>query len=98
MLEQQKAAGVPRRLVGLQMQGRHIARHGYQVLSAGKVVGEITSGTLSPTLGYPIALAFVPTPLSKPGQQLEVEIRGKAYPAIVVKKPFYRSPNRPTST
>ena len=98
VLEQQKAAGVPRRLVGLQMQGRHIARHGYQVLSAGKVVGEITSGTLSPTLGYPIALAFVPTPLSKPGQQLEVEIRGKAYPAIVVKKPFYRSPNRPTST
>lgn len=97
VLEQQKVAGVPRRLVGLQMQGRNIARHGYQVLSAGKVVGEITSGTVSPTLGYPIALAYVPTPLSQPGQQLEVEIRGKAYPAIVVKKPFYRSPNRLSS-
>ena len=97
VLEQQKSQGVTRRLVGLQMQGRYIARHGYQVLSDGKVVGEITSGTISPTLGYPIALAYVPTQLSQIGQHLEVEIRGKTYPAIVVKKPFYRSPNRPTS-
>jgi aminomethyltransferase len=94
VLEQQKAAGVQRRLVGLQTQGRNIARHGYQVLSAGKVVGEVTSGTLSPTLGYPIALAYVPTQLATVGQQLEVEIRGKAYPAFVVKRPFYRSKNR----
>ena len=97
VLEQQKSQGVTRRLVGLQMQGRYIARHGYQVLADGKVVGEITSGTISPTLGYPIALAYVPTQLSQIGQELEVEIRGKTYPAIVVKKPFYRSPNRPTS-
>lgn len=90
VLEQQKSAGVSRRLVGLQMQSRNIARHGYQVLSAGKVVGEITSGTLSPTLGYPVSLAYVPTQLSQVGQNLEVEIRGKAYPAIVVKKPFYK--------
>jgi aminomethyltransferase len=76
------------------MQGRYIARHGYQVRSQGKVVGEITSGTLSPTMGYPIALAYVPTQLSQLGQQLEVEIRGKAYPAVVVKRPFYRSKNR----
>lgn len=93
-LEQQKSSGVTRRLVGLQMQGRNIARHGYQVLSQGKVVGEITSGTLSLTLGYPVALAYVPTALSQVGQQLEVAIRGKAYPAIVVKRPFYRSKNR----
>ncbi len=94
VLEQQKSTGVTRRLVGLQMQGRNIARHGYQVLSQGKVVGEITSGTLSLTLGYPVALAYVPTALSQVGQQLEVAIRGKAYPAIVVKRPFYRSKNR----
>lgn len=94
VLEQQKSALVPRRLVGLQMQGRNIARHGYQVLSQGQVVGEITSGTLSPTLGYPVALAYVPTQLSQVGQQLEVEIRGKAYPAVVVKRPFYRSKSR----
>ena len=97
VLEQQKSHSVTRRLVGLQMQGRYIARHGYQVLSDGKIVGEITSGTISPTLGYPIALAYVPTALSQLGQQLEVEIRGKTYSAIVVKKPFYRSPHRPTS-
>lgn len=94
ILEEQKANGVQRRLIGLQMQGRNIARHGYQVLSEGKVVGEVTSGTLSPTLGYPISLGYVPTELASVGQQLEVEIRGKAYPAVVVKRPFYRSKNR----
>jgi aminomethyltransferase len=94
VLEQQKATGVQRRLVGLQTQGRNIARHGYQVLSAGKVVGEVTSGTLSLTLGYPIGLAYVPTQLATVKQQLEVDIRGKAYPAVVVKRPFYRSKNR----
>lgn len=94
ILENQKAAGVQRRLVGLQMQGRNIARHAYQVLSEGVVVGEVTSGTLSPTLGYPIALAYVPTELATVSQQLEVEIRGKSYPAVVAKRPFYRSKNR----
>ena len=94
VLEQQKAAGVERRLVGLEMQGRYIARHGYPVLAAGETVGVVTSGTLSPTLGRAIALAYVPTQVAKIGQQLEVGIRGKAYPAIVVKKPFYRSPSR----
>lgn len=90
VLEQQKQTGVRRRLVGLQMQGRAIARHGYPVFHNGKPVGEVTSGTQSPTLGQAIALAYVPTELSKPEQPLEVEIRGKRYPAIVVKKPFYR--------
>jgi aminomethyltransferase len=94
VLEHQKSAGVERRLVGLEMQGRYIARHGYPVLYEGKAVGEVTSGTLSPTVGRAIALAYVPTQLSQTGQQLEVEIRGKAHPAVVVKKPFYRSPHR----
>ncbi|WP_066426351.1 glycine cleavage system aminomethyltransferase GcvT [Anabaena sp. 4-3] len=94
VLEQQKAAGVQRRLVGLRTQGRNIARHGYQILVDGKVVGEVTSGTLSPTLGYPVALAYVPTQLSKVGQQLDVEIRGKTYPANIVKRPFYKRGNR----
>ncbi len=97
VLEQQKAAGVERRLVGIEMQGRYIARHGYPVLYEGKSVGEVTSGTLSPTVGKAIALAYVPIRLSKIGQQLEVQIRGKAYPGVVVKKPFYRSQNRPTN-
>jgi len=91
VLEAQKREGVTRRLVGLQLDGRNIARHDYRVLSEGEVVGTITSGTLSPTLGYPIALAYVPTPLSKLGQIVEVEIRGKTFPATVVKRPFYKS-------
>ena len=94
ILEQQKTDGVQRRLVGLQMEGRHIARHGYPVIAENNVIGEVTSGTLSPTLGKAIALAYVPKPLSKVGQKLTVEIRGKNYPAQVVKKPFYRSPHK----
>ncbi len=92
VLEHQKQDGVKRRLVGLQMQGRNIARHNYPVIAHGEMVGIVTSGTQSPTLGQAIALAYVPTELSKLGQSLEVEIRGKAYPAIVVKRPFYRRP------
>jgi aminomethyltransferase len=89
-LERQTAAGVSRRLVGLKLQGRAIARHGYPVLQGGAVVGEITSGTWSPTLGEAVALAYVPTAASKLGTELAVEIRGKAEPAMVVKRPFYR--------
>ncbi|MEY2914400.1 MAG: glycine cleavage system aminomethyltransferase GcvT [Cyanobacteriota bacterium] len=96
VLIQQKAQGVPHKLVGLQTEGRNIPRHGYPVLSSGQVIGEVTSGTLSLTLGYPIALAYVPSQLATVKQQLEVEIRGKAYPAVVVKRPFYRSKNRVT--
>lgn len=97
ILQQQKTQGVQRKLVGLQTQGRNIARHGYSVLSSGTRVGEVTSGTLSPTLGYPIALAYVSSQLANVKQQLEVEIRGKIYPAVVVKRPFYRSKNRVTN-
>jgi aminomethyltransferase len=89
-LAQQRQTGVPRKLVGLQMQGRNIARHNYPVVHAGETVGIITSGTLSITLGRAIALAYVPTALSQAGQLLDVEIRGKLHPATVVKKPFYR--------
>lgn len=93
-LEQQKSLGLSRRLVGLEMQGRYIARHDYPVKMAGEVVGKITSGTMSPTLGKAIALAYVPVELAKIGQELQVEIRNKIYPTQVVKRPFYRSPHR----
>lgn len=95
ILEQQKAQKVNRRLVGLKMEGRHIARHGYPVFSNGNKVGEVTSGTLSPTLEKAIALAYVPRNLSKVGSTLEIEVRGRLYPTRVVKKPFYKSLNRP---
>ncbi|MGL5033336.1 MAG: glycine cleavage system aminomethyltransferase GcvT [Microcystaceae cyanobacterium] len=89
VLETQKKVGVQKRLVGLEMSDRHIARHGYPIKADGKVIGEVTSGTFSPTLEKAIALAYVPTELSKLGQILNVEIRGKLHPAQVVKKPFY---------
>ncbi|HEY9699938.1 MAG TPA: glycine cleavage system aminomethyltransferase GcvT [Trichocoleus sp.] len=91
VLEQQKQAGVERRLVGLRLEGRNIARHGYPVLADGKTIGTVTSGTLSPTLGYPVALAYVPAEFAKIGQTVQVEIRGKSYPATIVKRPFYKS-------
>ncbi len=89
-IETLQTQGITRRLVGLQMQGRHIARHGYPVIVDGDRVGEITSGAPSQTLGYPIALAYIPLEFAKLGTVVEVEIRGKTHPAIVVKKPFYR--------
>ena len=94
VLERQSAEGVSRRLVGLKLQGRAIARHGYPVLAstapAAETVGEITSGSWSPTLEEPIALAYVPATLAKLGTELAVAIRGKAEPAQVVRRPFYR--------
>jgi aminomethyltransferase len=94
-LERQTSEGVARRLVGLQLQGRAIPRHGYPVLSEGASpgstpLGEVTSGGWSPCLEAGIALALVPPAQARVGTVLAVEIRGKAEPAVVVKRPFYR--------
>ncbi|MBR8826296.1 MAG: glycine cleavage system aminomethyltransferase GcvT [Gomphosphaeria aponina SAG 52.96 = DSM 107014] len=94
VLEEQKVNGVKRKLVGLEMEGRYIARHGYPVLVQGETVGEVTSGSLTPTVEKAIALAYLPLSLSKIGQKVAVEIRGKTYPGKVVNKPFYRSSSR----
>ena len=95
VLERQSAAGVQRRLVGLELQGRAIARHGYPLLHNGEPVGEISSGSWSPTLNKGIAMAYVPTALAKVGTALTVQIRGKAEPAVVVRRPFYRRVTTP---
>ena len=93
-LERQTAAEVPRRLVGLELQGRAIPRHGYAVLAHGdggaEVIGTVTSGSWSPTLQKGIALAAVPPEHARLGAELAVEIRGRAEPAVVVRRPFYR--------
>lgn len=90
ILEKQKSQGVKRRLVGLIMSERNIARHDHLIFEGENQVGKITSGTFSPTLAKPIALGYVPTELSKLGQNLSVEIRGNLKSATVVKKPFYK--------
>ena len=89
-LEQAAESGPTKRLVGLKLQGRAIARHDYPVVHNGETVGIVTSGTWSPTLEEAIALAYVPPSLAKLGTELSVEIRGKAQPATVVRKPFYK--------
>jgi aminomethyltransferase len=86
-----RAEGPSRKLVGLEMVGRGIARHGYPLLdAAGNRVGDVTSGSPGPTVGKNVALGYVPTELSAPGTRLGVEIRGKVVDAVVVKTPFYK--------
>ncbi|MEM6252204.1 MAG: glycine cleavage system aminomethyltransferase GcvT [Cyanobacteria bacterium P01_D01_bin.156] len=91
VLAKQKADGVTRRLVGLQLEGRNIARHDYPIVNNEKTVGIVTSGTLSPTLGYPVALAYVPPEMAKVDTVVNVQIRQKTVPATVVKRPFYKA-------
>lgn len=90
-LEKQKAAGLPSRLAAFKMTGTAPPpRPHYPVLFQGQVVGEVASGTQSPSLGCGIGMAYVPVDAAKVGSTLEVEIRGRRFPAEVVKKPFYR--------
>ncbi|MBI2570121.1 MAG: glycine cleavage system aminomethyltransferase GcvT [Candidatus Schekmanbacteria bacterium] len=89
-LIRQQAAGVRRRLVGLETVGRGIARHGYPVLHGAAQVGTVTSGTHAPTLGIAISLAYVPAELAAEGTALDIEIRGRPIAARVCKRPFYK--------
>jgi len=89
----QASQNVTRKLVGLVGEGKRAARHGYAVYAVGSdtPVGEVTSGALSPTLGYPVAMAYVSTSVSlEPGTTLEVDIRGSRQPYQVVSTPFYK--------
>ena len=90
-LVKQKAAGVPRRLVGFVVEGQ-IARAHSTVLHGGEKVGEITSGTRSPSLGINVALGYVPSALSAVGTRFEVDVRGRAGTATIAKTPFYTRP------
>ena len=89
-LLEQSERGVPRTLVGFTVEGRGIARQGHGVLSGGEAVGEVTSGTWSPTLERAIGMAYVPPALAAPGTPLELDVRGRKLPAAVVGLPFYR--------
>ncbi|GEO25804.1 aminomethyltransferase [Alicyclobacillus acidoterrestris] len=89
-LLRQKEAGVSRKLVGVEAQGRAIPRSGYRVVADGREIGYVTSGTLSPTLQVPIALVLIDVAYAQIGQEVEIDIRGRTHPARVVKTPFYR--------
>ena len=78
-----------RRLVGLRLDERGVARQGYALLKDDKQIGEVTSGTISPLTREGIALGWLDTAYAKPGQGIEVEIRGRSVPATVVEPPFH---------
>lgn len=90
-LREQKSAGLSTRLAAISLTGKAPPlRPGYPVLDAEgeATVGELSSGSLSPTLGKGIGMAYLPLDLAKPGTELAVSIRDRPYPAVVVKKPF----------
>jgi aminomethyltransferase len=82
--------GPRRKITGLELDGRRIARQGSKIFAGGKEVGEVTSGTLSPTLGKSIAMGYVEAARSSPGEKLEVDLRGTRAGAVVVPLPFYK--------
>jgi aminomethyltransferase len=89
------AKPTPRKLVGFEMLGRGIARHGYPLQDmAGKVVGVCTSGSPGPTVGKSVGLGYLPTSMSDVGTKFQVDCRGKSIEAVVAKTPFYKR-NKP---
>lgn len=90
-LEAQKAAGIPKKLVGFTITAeRAFPRPGYPVYYNGEASGLVMSGTLSPSLNLAIGTAYLPFDVAKPGTEFEVEIRGKRIPAVVQKFPFLK--------
>lgn len=89
-LLKQKEHGVTRRLAGFEMVDPGIARHGYRVIQDGRPAGVVTSGTQTPYLKKAIGMAYVPAELARPGTAIEIEIRGRAAKARIVRMPFYK--------
>ena len=89
-LRQLKEKGLPRKLVGFEMEDRGIARHGYKVFKEGREIGIVTSGTFTPTLQKAVGFAFVPTAFSEPGVEIFIQIRDHQAKARIVGLPFYR--------
>ncbi len=88
-LVKQKSEGVKRARVGMKVLDRGIPRAGHDILKDGKMVGNVTSGTLSPLLGYGIAVGYVPKEYSSEGEKVEIRVRDRNLGAEIVKVPFY---------
>lgn len=82
--------GPKRKLVGLELEGRRIARQGTPIVKEGQIIGEVTSGTFGPTLQKSIAMAYVDANYSAEGTQLSADLKGEMNPARVVTMPFYK--------
>jgi aminomethyltransferase len=91
VLVEQKEKGVSRKLVAFKMTGKSPPpRPHYNILAKGHKVGEITSGTQSPTLGAGIGMGYIEAPEARAGAPIEIEIRGKTFPAMIAKKPIVK--------
>lgn len=88
-LEKQKAEGIPRKLVGLTMVERGIARAGYEVKKAGKKIGVVTTGSYAPSLEANLAMAIIDSKEAVAGNKVQVAVRGKDLAAEIIKRPFY---------
>lgn len=88
-LAKQKAEGVKRRIVGVELEGNAVPRQGYPVLADGRQVGEVTTGYKSISTGKSVAMAMIEKPFDKLGTPVEIQIRKKVFPGKVVKKRFY---------
>ncbi len=90
-LKEEKEKGPKRKLIGFELDERGIPRQGYDIVdNDGKVIGVVTSGTMSPSLEKGIGLGYVPTEYAAPGSKINIQVRKKALPATVVKLPFYK--------
>jgi aminomethyltransferase len=90
IFQQQKEAGLSRKLVGFKMEDRGIPRHGYEIKDAtGQVIGVVTSGTMSPSMGMGIGLGYVTLAHSAPDSAIYIDVRGKQLKAVVSKLPLY---------
>lgn len=85
-----QSEGLPRKLIGLELEGRRTARQGFDVQAGGQCVGKVTSGVLSPTLEKSIAMAIVASEHAQTGAKLTVDLNGKSVNATVVGLPFYK--------
>ena len=86
-----KEKGPSQKLAPFRMTGKGPPpRPHYSVFTEGTRLGEVTSGTLSPSLNYGIGMAYLPAPQTKIGTEMEIEIRGQKFPAVIEKKPFYK--------
>ena len=87
----QRTKGTSEKLVGFIVDDKRVPRHGYDIVDeSGTIIGKVTSGTMSPSLGVPIGLGYVPKSKSKAGTKLGIQIRKKVLPATIVKLPFYK--------
>ncbi|MEY2905135.1 MAG: hypothetical protein RJA52_1151 [Bacteroidota bacterium] len=82
---------INRKLMGFLMEDRRVARHGYPIQNSnGEIIGEVTSGTMSPTLGKPIGLGYIPIDIASPGNEIFINLGSKVVPAITFKPPFIK--------